>query len=142
MRRIIVDYAKLTNEILNLLVEKFPDGYEDSDIIRFRNAQNELVEAVEVRTHDTIYLVKVSKKLATRIENFEDEDDLGDVETIAPVKSIGLDEDIEEVDVEDEDETDDEEEEVDLLKDTGGFDDEDEDDMDTSDVEEEDEEDF
>jgi len=142
MRRIIVDYAKLTNEILNLLVEKFPDGYEDSDIIRFRNAQNELVEAVEVRTHDTIYLVKVSKKLATRIENFEDEDDLGEVETIAPVKSIGLDEDIEEVDVEEEDATDEEEDEIDLLKDRGGFDDEDDEDEDASDIEEEEEDDF
>ena len=32
MRRVIVDYAKLTNEILNLLVEKFPDGYDDSNM--------------------------------------------------------------------------------------------------------------
>jgi antibiotic biosynthesis monooxygenase (ABM) superfamily enzyme len=38
------DYAKLTNEILNLLVEKFP-GYDDSNIVRFRNAKNELIEA-------------------------------------------------------------------------------------------------
>lgn len=79
MRRVIVDYAKLTNEILTLLVEKFPDGYDDSDIIRFKNMKNETVEAVEVRTEDTIYLVKVSTKLADRIENFDDEeDDLAD----------------------------------------------------------------
>ncbi len=31
MKRVIVDYAKLTNEILTLLVEKFPDGYDDSE---------------------------------------------------------------------------------------------------------------
>ena len=74
MKRIIVDYSKLTNEILNLLVDRFPDGYDDSNIIRFRNAHNELVEAVEVRTEDTIYLVKVSTKLANRLEKFEDED--------------------------------------------------------------------
>ncbi|NDI99053.1 DNA primase [Flavobacterium sp. LaA7.5] len=74
MKRIIVDYAKLTNEILTLLVEKFPEGYDDSDIIRFKNAKNETIEAVEVRTEDTIYLVKVSTKLADRIENFEDDD--------------------------------------------------------------------
>lgn len=129
MKRIIVDYAKLTDEILNLLVEKFPDGYEDSDIIRFRNAQNELVEAVEVRTHDTIYLVKVSKKLATRIENFEEDDDIVEVDAIAPVKSIGLDDDIEEVEVndEDEDEVNDDDDEIDLLKDKGGSEDDDED---------------
>lgn len=75
MKRVIVDYAKLTNEILTLLVEKFPDGYDDSDIIRFKNIKNEAVEAVEVRTEDTIFLVKVSTKLADRIENFEDDDE-------------------------------------------------------------------
>ncbi|RYJ44880.1 hypothetical protein NU09_0514 [Flavobacterium beibuense] len=55
-------------------MEKFPDGYDDSDIIRFKNAKNETIEAVEVRTEDTIYLVKVSTKLADRIENYEDDD--------------------------------------------------------------------
>jgi hypothetical protein len=30
------------------LVDKFPDGYDDSNIISFRNAKNELIEAVEV----------------------------------------------------------------------------------------------
>jgi len=74
MKRVIVDYAKLTNEILTLLVEKFPDGYDDSDIVRFKNAKNETIEAVEVRTEDTIYLVKVSTKLADRIENYDDDD--------------------------------------------------------------------
>lgn len=90
MKRVIVDYAKLTNEILNLLVEKFPDGYDDSDIVRFRNAKNELVEAVEVRTEDTIYLVKVSTKLADRIENFDD-DDIDEV--VEPISGLELDDD-------------------------------------------------
>ena len=74
MKRVIVDYAKLTSEILTLLVEKFPDGYDESDIIRFKNAKNETIEAVEVRTEDTIFLVKVSTKLADRIENYEEDD--------------------------------------------------------------------
>lgn len=81
MKRVIVDYAKLTNEILSLLVEKFPDGYDDSDIIRFKNMKNETVEAVEVRTADTIYLVKVSTKLADRIENFDEEEEDDFVDT-------------------------------------------------------------
>ena len=103
MKRVIVDYAKLTNEILNLLVERFPDGYDDSDIIRFRNAKNELIEAVEVRTEDTIYLVKVSTKLADRIENFDDEDDIDDdIDPIIPIKGLDLDDDISDDDDEDE----------------------------------------
>jgi hypothetical protein len=76
MKRVIVDYAKLTHEILNLLVEKFPDGYDDSNIIRFRNAQNELIEAVEVKTEDTIFLVKISTNLADRIENYDEDDEI------------------------------------------------------------------
>lgn len=103
MKRIIVDYAKLTGDILNLLVEKFPDGYDDTDIIRFRNAKNELVEAVEVRTEDTIYLVKVSTKLANRMEKYDEDVDIDAViEPITPLKGLDI-EDDEEDDEEDED---------------------------------------
>jgi DNA-directed RNA polymerase subunit delta len=142
MKRIIVDYSKLTNEILNLLVEKFPDGYDDSNIIRFRNAQNELIEAIEVRTDDTIYLVKVSTKLASRLEKFEEEDDLDAiVEPIDPIKDIEEDDDLS---------SDDEEEAPDQDGDaafgkkdtsTDDDDDDDDDDFDDSASDEEDEED-
>lgn len=102
MKRVIVDYAKLTNEILTLLVERFPDGYDDSDIIRFKNANNETVEAVEVRTDDTIFLVKVSTKLADRIENYDDDDDeLDDVtstESLDSLKELEIDDDEDEDD--------------------------------------------
>ena len=139
MKRVIVDYAKLTHEILNLLVERFPDGYDDSNIIRFRNAKNELIEAVEVRTEDTIYLVKVSTKLASRLEKFDEEDDIDDiVEPIDVIKGIDLDED---APSEDEDE-----EEVDITKDPGGSeddgaDDDDDDDDDENDIADDDDED-
>lgn len=94
MKRVIVDYSKLTNEILNLLVDRFPDGYDDSNIIRFRNTKNELIEAVEVKTEDTIYLVKVSTKLADRIENYDEDDEIElDVEPIVPIKGLDDDED-------------------------------------------------
>ena len=92
MKRVIVDYAKLTNEILTLLVEKFPDGYDESDIIRFKNAKNESIEAVEVRTEDTIYLVKVSTKLADRIENYDEDDidETGDDDTLDALKDLEI----------------------------------------------------
>ncbi len=137
MKRVIVDYAKLTNEILNLLVEKFPDGYDDSDIIRFRNAKNELIDAVEVRTEDTIYLVKVSTKLADRIENFDEDDEIDDVIepiAIAPMKALGIDDD----DID----SDDDDEEEDLDKpDTDDDDDEDADESDRADDDDDEDED-
>ena len=79
MRRIIIDFKKLTPEILILLSEKYPDGYGDDDIIEFKNMHNDTIEAVQVETEDTIYLVKVSSKLHETIVAFdledEDEDD-------------------------------------------------------------------
>jgi hypothetical protein len=105
MKRVIVDYAKLTNEILTLLVEKFPEGYDDSDIIRFKNAKNESVEAVEVRTEDTIYLVKVSTKLADRIENYDEDDIIEDDVEVVPDEKIGS---IKDLEIEEDDEDDDE----------------------------------
>lgn len=100
MKRVIVDYAKLTNEILTLLVEKFPDGYDDSDVIRFKNAKNETVEAVEVRTEDTIYLVKVSTKLADRIENYDEDDIIEDDVVVVPDEKIGA---LKDLDIDDDD---------------------------------------
>ncbi|MCM8570216.1 hypothetical protein NE848_12555 [Gramella jeungdoensis] len=87
MKRIIVDYKKLTPEILGLLVEKYPDGYDDDQIISFKNAKNETVDAVEVRTDDTVYLVKVSTRLENTMANF-DEDDYDDSEFNDPIVEI------------------------------------------------------
>ncbi|WP_297796362.1 hypothetical protein [uncultured Eudoraea sp.] len=75
MRRVIVDFKKLNKDILDLLVTKYPDGYDDDDIITFKNALNEIVECVEVRTDDAIYLVKVSKRLVAAMEDHDLEDD-------------------------------------------------------------------
>ncbi|WP_370477114.1 hypothetical protein [Tamlana flava] len=83
LKRVIVDFKKLTPEILALLVEKYPDGYDDDQIISFRNQHNEIIEAVEVTTADTKYLVKVSTKLAITMENY-DEDDYEDFDNNDP----------------------------------------------------------
>lgn len=74
MKRLIVDYKKLQPEVLNLLVQKFPDGYGDNDIITFDNHKNETIEALEVKTNDTVYLVKVGSKLRYTMSIFKDDD--------------------------------------------------------------------
>ena len=80
MKRVIVDYSKLTSDILDMLVEKFPNGYGYKDIITFKNAQRETVRAVEVSTEDTMYLVKISLKLEETMEDYDaDEDNFDDV---------------------------------------------------------------
>ncbi|MHA7831541.1 MAG: hypothetical protein ACX93O_10605 [Flagellimonas sp.] len=75
LKRVIVDYKKLTSEVLKLLVEKYPDGYGDDDVINFKNLKGEYIEAVEVSTEDTKYLVKISSKLERTMADFDEEDD-------------------------------------------------------------------
>ncbi|WP_405210517.1 hypothetical protein [Dokdonia sp. Asnod2-E02] len=74
LNRVIVDFKKLTPEILALVVEKYPYGYDDNDIIRFRNVKDELVKCIEIITEDTKYLVKISAKLERVMEQYDEDD--------------------------------------------------------------------
>jgi len=75
MKRVIVDYAKLTTDILDMLVEKYPDGYDYSDVISFKNAKGETIKAVEVKTEDTVFLVKISSRLEQTMEDYAEDED-------------------------------------------------------------------
>lgn len=78
-KRVIVDYKNITQDLLQLLTDTYPDGYEDETIV-FNNAKGERVEAVQLETEDTKYLVKVSAQLNRKVEVFIDEQD-DDVES-------------------------------------------------------------
>ena len=88
LKRVIVDFKKLTPEILALLVERYPDGYDENQIVTFRNHHDEIIEAIEVITEDTKYLVKVSSKLVVTMENYDEDDyedfDDNDPEAVQP----------------------------------------------------------
>ncbi len=89
MLRKIVDYKKLDHHLAALLIETYPDGYGDDDIIAFKNIHGEIIEAVEIKTPEVIYLVKISKSLANFISNFEEnmekELELDNEETSSPI---------------------------------------------------------
>ena len=72
MLRKLVDYKKLDHNLAVQLIENYPYGYGDEDIIIFKNLNGEIVETVELRTEDTIFLVKISKSLSNFIANFEE----------------------------------------------------------------------
>ncbi|MCK5824332.1 MAG: hypothetical protein KAG96_02875 [Ichthyobacteriaceae bacterium] len=60
MRKIIVDFKKMNENIKKLFRTQYPDGYDNSDIIEFRNHRNELIKAVEVDGEEEKYLIKLS----------------------------------------------------------------------------------
>lgn len=72
MIRRLIDYRKLDHQLAALLIETYPYGYGDEDIITFKNVQGDYVEAVQLKTADTLYLVKISKSLSNFIANFEE----------------------------------------------------------------------
>ena len=127
MKRLIIDSKKMTPEIMALVKEKYPDGYYEDDIIVFKNHKNETIEAIQVETEDTIYLIKSGKYLSVGLENFEMDEDV-DTDAAAPEiegddeededyeeKAEDDDEDSDRDDEQDEDEAEDEEDEDDKL---------------------------
>lgn len=86
MKRIIIDYRKLTPEMAGLLLEAYPQGYGDEDIISFKNAKGEWIEAVELQTSEALYLVKVGTNLSNLLSNIYEIDSENEVsEAIEPV---------------------------------------------------------
>ncbi|MFD2098675.1 hypothetical protein [Flagellimonas iocasae] len=72
MKRILIDYKKLDHSVAAVLIDSYPYGYGDDDIITLKKPNGEIIEAVEVKTEDTIYLVKISQSLSNFIANFEE----------------------------------------------------------------------
>ena len=72
MKRILIDYKKLDHDVAAVLIDSYPYGYGDEDIITLKKPNGEIIEAVEVKTEDAIYLVKISKSLSSFISNFEE----------------------------------------------------------------------
>ncbi len=110
MKRIIKDYKNITPELLDILNNRYPEGIDEDDLITFTNHQNETVKAVEIRYEDDIYLIKVSKQLAAKMDEAlesddEEDDDLDgfDSEVVDDIAD----------DVADEEDDEDEEDEVD-----------------------------
>ena len=54
------------------MIDLYPHGYGDDDIIILKKPNGEVIEAVEVKTDDTIFLVKISQSLSNFIANFEE----------------------------------------------------------------------
>lgn len=69
-RRIIVDYQSVTPEILALFSLRYPYGYDEEDVLRYKNSRGETVRAVPFETEDTRFLIKVGVKMDARIDAF------------------------------------------------------------------------
>ncbi|NMM50524.1 hypothetical protein [Marinigracilibium pacificum] len=71
-KRIVKDYDKLPEEVINLVKLEYPYGFADN-LVSFTNAKGERVSALPFDTDEIYYLIRMTKKEAVQI--IEDDDD-------------------------------------------------------------------
>jgi hypothetical protein len=86
MKRLIIDYKKISDRQKLLLSEKYPSGFTEKDIITFKNIKNETVEAIELQDDDSLYLIKINTRIIPDIDAFSDE--LLDIAVVKELNSI------------------------------------------------------
>lgn len=69
-KKVIVDYKNVPDEVLQMLADKYPHGYNKA-IVKFKNAKGETVSAVPIETEDISFLVKVSTQLQSMVDNID-----------------------------------------------------------------------
>jgi hypothetical protein len=94
MKRLIIDYKKISDRQKMLLAEKYPKGFTEKDIITFKNIKNETVEAIELQDEDTLYLIKINTRVIPDIDAFSDE--LLDIAVVKELSSLDEETELEE----------------------------------------------
>ncbi|MCB2194634.1 MAG: hypothetical protein KQH79_02180 [Bacteroidetes bacterium] len=74
-KRIVIDYEKLPEDIVNRIKLEYPDGFEDN-LITFTNAKGAYVSALPFETEEIYYLVRMTESEARQI--IKDDDDYDD----------------------------------------------------------------
>ena len=95
MKRLLIDQKKLNQEALSVLLATYPDGYGDNDIISFKNANGEIIQAVELRTDDILYLVKIGTNTSHFIPQNQMQDDATDPKEMEALPDTELELDME-----------------------------------------------
>lgn len=75
MKRIIKDFKSITDDVVALINDQYPYGYEDNELVTFVNAKGEFVKALEVKTDEITYLIKLDRKLDEHINDYLDADE-------------------------------------------------------------------
>lgn len=77
MLKKIVDFKKVSPELKERLKNEFPDGFEEGDIIKFKNMHGEEVKAIRMEDpeNEIVYLIKIERKLTIINDEFLEDDD-------------------------------------------------------------------
>lgn len=83
MKRIIKDFKSISDDIVALINEQYPYGYEENELVTFVNAKGEFIKALEVKTDEVKYLIKLSQRLDEHINDYIDSDEEEDTSYVS-----------------------------------------------------------
>ena len=77
--RVVIDYEKLTDELVEQIKLVYPSGFSQH-LTSFTNSKGEKVSALRFETFEKIYLIRMTSEMAQQIvEDDEDYDDEGNL---------------------------------------------------------------
>ncbi|WP_372756301.1 hypothetical protein [Labilibaculum sp.] len=79
MKRVIKDYKTIGADLIQKLIQSFPDGIFEDDLICITRPNGERINVVELKTDDTVYLIKMNPELQVTIDSYT-----GDFEDLDP----------------------------------------------------------
>lgn len=92
-RRLVIDYKNLSPELVALLKQRYPQGYQNF-VIKVSKPNGDFFHAITLDTDDANYLIKVPVKIDTKIKEedeekafFSDSDEIGTSEDSFPEES-------------------------------------------------------
>lgn len=74
-KRVIVDYEKLSDELIEQIKLVYPTGFIQH-LMKITNSKGEKVSALRFETFETVYLIRMSNEMAEQL--IEDDDDYDD----------------------------------------------------------------
>lgn len=96
-QRLIVDYKNITAEQLQILTDKYPEGFDPDDMIVYKNSEGKTVRTIPLETETTKYLFKISveleRKAAAFLEDEDDQDDVSEDDAAPDAEAVEEDED-------------------------------------------------
>lgn len=60
MKKITVDFQSITFEVIEGIAKKYPQGFIESDVVRFGHTNLGMEDSVELVLNDTLYLIEKS----------------------------------------------------------------------------------
>lgn len=78
-KNLIISYKSLTEELLQLFQERYPEGYKDY-LQRFDKPNGETIFVVPLETDDSVYMIKFDVKIDTAFDDDDGEKDYFDEE--------------------------------------------------------------